>query len=47
MTKALLDQPEVTEDDINHLDEIDHESCKYDGRPLEINLNNIEDTFGF
>ena len=46
MKRELLSQPEVTEEDMKHLDIINHESCNYDNKKLKINLNDVQEFIG-
>ena len=43
MKDVLLNDPALTnaEDDINHLDTIDHANCVYGDRPLTIDVDDL------
>ena len=43
MKDVLLNEPALTdaEDDINHLDTIDHANCVYGDRPLTIDVDDL------
>ena len=46
MKSKLVSQPEVTEEDIKHLDIINHESCDYDDKKMKIHLNDVQEFIG-
>ena len=43
MRQEISDRTNLNDHDLSHIEEIDHYGCKYDGRPLTIELNKIEE----
>ena len=44
LKKTMLEQPELTEHDVSHMSQIDHNNCKYEDRPFVVDLNDIEES---